>query len=181
MILIRPAEPRDCAALARVQVTSYRSAYRGVLPDDFMDRLDVEEQTQDWLNRLRERPAEVAQVAERIPGAGVIGYVLTRALPNEQGRAFDGEITALHVVPDQRRRGVGSRLLLAGAEQLARQGCRSVTLQAVEEHDARALYERLGALHVGNVQANAHGVSVTKRVYAWPDVRALLSANAADD
>jgi len=41
--MIRPATPEDARAIAEVHVASWRYAYRGLLPDDVLDRLSVEE------------------------------------------------------------------------------------------------------------------------------------------
>jgi hypothetical protein len=41
--VIRSARPGDARAIAEVHVASWRHAYRGLLPDDYLDRLSVEE------------------------------------------------------------------------------------------------------------------------------------------
>ena len=40
---IRTATPEDARAIAEVHVASWRAAYRGVLPDTYLDRLSVDE------------------------------------------------------------------------------------------------------------------------------------------
>jgi len=37
--MIRPALPNDAAEIARVHVDSWRSSYRGLLADEFLDSL----------------------------------------------------------------------------------------------------------------------------------------------
>ena len=37
---IRRARPEDAEAVARVHVAGWRHAYRGLLPDDYLDGLD---------------------------------------------------------------------------------------------------------------------------------------------
>lgn len=49
---IRPAIPADSAALARIQVDSYRAAYAGILPADYLAAFSYEDQTQDWRDLL---------------------------------------------------------------------------------------------------------------------------------
>jgi hypothetical protein len=38
-MLLRPAEPGDAIAVARVHVRSWQAAYRTLLPDDYLDQL----------------------------------------------------------------------------------------------------------------------------------------------
>lgn len=47
---IRPMEPRDAAAVARVHVRSWQAAYRRQLPDAFLDRLsaEIDQRTARW-------------------------------------------------------------------------------------------------------------------------------------
>ncbi len=40
-MIIRPARVEDAAEMAGVHVQSWRSAYRGLVPQDFVDGLDI--------------------------------------------------------------------------------------------------------------------------------------------
>src|SRR6201986_2388512 len=42
-MLLRPAEPDDAAAVARVHVCSWQIAYRGLLPEEYLDALAPED------------------------------------------------------------------------------------------------------------------------------------------
>src|SRR5258708_39343641 len=42
-MLLRPAEPADAIAVARVHVRSWQAAYRTLLPDDYLDQLRPED------------------------------------------------------------------------------------------------------------------------------------------
>ncbi|MEU6929538.1 hypothetical protein AB0A05_10295 [Streptomyces sp. NPDC046374] len=42
---IREAAPSDAAAVAAVHIRSWRAAYRGLVPDAYLDSLDVGERT----------------------------------------------------------------------------------------------------------------------------------------
>ncbi len=44
MITIRRARPADAAAIGAVHVAAWRSAYPGILPDDYLARLSVPRQ-----------------------------------------------------------------------------------------------------------------------------------------
>jgi hypothetical protein len=54
--LIRPARPADAPALAAVHVATWRDAYAGLLPDEFLASLDLDE----WTQRRRSRLANPA-------------------------------------------------------------------------------------------------------------------------
>ena len=47
-VLIRPAKSDDALEVARVHVRSWQAAYRGLLPDDYLDDLRAEERAQRY-------------------------------------------------------------------------------------------------------------------------------------
>ena len=46
--MIRPATVDDAAAVAHVHVSSWRSTYRGLMPDAVLDSLSVERRAEFW-------------------------------------------------------------------------------------------------------------------------------------
>jgi len=74
----------------------------------------------------------------------VVGYLVGRVVAGE------GEILNLAVVPEERRQGLGQRLLEAGLAALAGAGAREILLE-VREHNLPALdlYQRRGFRPVG--------------------------------
>ena len=49
MPTLRTALPTDAPALGHIQVTSWRSAFRGIAPDDYLDhQVSAGNQTEDW-------------------------------------------------------------------------------------------------------------------------------------
>ncbi len=61
---IRLATPGDATGLARVQITSYRTAYASLLPASWLRQFSLEEQTQDWRDLLTTDNDEIVYVAE---------------------------------------------------------------------------------------------------------------------
>jgi len=45
-MLLRPAEPRDALEVARVHIGTWQAAYRGLVPDEYLDSLKIEERTE---------------------------------------------------------------------------------------------------------------------------------------
>jgi hypothetical protein len=48
-IAIRRARPADAPAIARVRIDSWRSTYRGIMPDAYLDGMQVEASTALWI------------------------------------------------------------------------------------------------------------------------------------
>jgi len=93
---IRPAEPEDALAVARVHVRTWQAAYRSLLPDHYLDQLRAEDRAARYQFRNPDplRPRTIVAVE----GGVILGFATT--LPANQADLPDcGELAALHVDP----------------------------------------------------------------------------------
>jgi GNAT superfamily N-acetyltransferase len=154
IVRVRPANRQDSSGLARVQVDSYRTAYARIWSQELLDHFTYEEQEQDWLNWMADRPDDLLYVAETdaddCVGGEIVGYALARPGPTEIA-GYESELMALHVHPSRYRQGIGRRLFAAVAGQLRRQGCTSMMLWTMEEN----------------------GTGAAEVAYGWPAIESL--------
>lgn len=125
---VRPARPEDAGEIARIQLATWRVAYRRMLPKHVLDNLD-----EDWLGRRWSAAVEappsarhrVLVAVEQAEQSYLVGFAASGP-PDEQALAPDeppealGEhvvaVTDLVVEPRWGRRGHGSRLLAASVD-----------------------------------------------------------------
>ncbi len=145
--LIREARPEDAPAIAQIHVATWRVAYRGQLPDAYLDSLDPKQREPMWRRTIGmpDHPVFVAVDAGRI-----VGFCsLTRSRNPGAGEAA-GEIPTLYVEPGRWRRGCGARLLDAALQRAAAMNLREVTLWVLDSNrQARAFYEKHGFVRDG--------------------------------
>jgi ribosomal protein S18 acetylase RimI-like enzyme len=110
MVMVRPATLADAPAMGQVVVRAWQAAYRGQLPEDYLDGLRAEERAAYWDGVLRgEHGPGVILVAER--DGEVVGFAAAGPSPDPQGA---GELYAINVDPDHWGGGAGRALLGAG-------------------------------------------------------------------
>ena len=173
-IRIRPAETGDVSPIARVHVDTWRTAYRGFLPDRFLAELAYADRERMWqrvLGELRER--HIAVVADH-PTDGVVGFAL--AAPSEHPH-FAGEVLAIYVLADHQGGGIGRRLIEATAGALVERGMRSMMLWVLRDNPSRGFYEALGGRLVGEKMQEIGGVAVVEIAYGWDDAERLRSGD----
>jgi GNAT superfamily N-acetyltransferase len=178
-VRIRPARPEDSAALAEVQVESYRGAYAGLLPQAYLDGFSATEQEQDWRELLSASTEDRLLVAEA-EGDTIAGYVLCRPGAGEIS-PYDGEVVALHVRRSHQGQCIGRRLLAAAAGQLRQAGCTAPLLWTLAGNPARAWYERLGGRWIGAKDwggNDEYGAAGQEVAYGWPEIDGLVAAAA---
>ena len=170
-LTIRKAVLEDVSILGHIQVRSWRSAFRNIATDNYLDNLVSEEdQIEDWKEILFRRDS-IVLVAEVENSA--VGYIWVTLLQDES-RDWDAEIVSLHLLPEHKRKGIGRRLLETVAFKLREQGCSSVFLWVLEENQsARRFYEALGGEPAGKQQVTLGDSELTEVAYGWSDIRRL--------
>lgn len=136
----------DVEALARVHVLGWQAAYQGLMPQEFLDGLDVEERAKRWQSWLESaEPPRATLVLEDGP-EGVIGFVGVAASRDPDADPLVvGEVAAIYLLPGHWRRGGGRMLMQDAVKVLADSGMREATLWVLESNErARGFYESVG-------------------------------------
>ena len=120
---VRQARPEDAAAIARVQLAGWRTAYADVLPADTLAALRLEDFTESWRVSLEHPPTPRHRALAALAGDAVVGFAaIGPALDEDRDAHRDGELYTLLVDPDAQGSGHGSRLLAASVDRLRDDG-----------------------------------------------------------
>jgi ribosomal protein S18 acetylase RimI-like enzyme len=146
VVTVRPATVQDAPAIGRVHVRAWQAAYRGQLPDDYLDGLRPEERAASWERGLRrDRDRDPLLVAE--DDGEVVGFALVGAAQDPAGA---GQLYAINVDPDHWGTGAGRALLAAAQAELVRLGYTEAVLWVLPGNArARRFYEVAGWLGDG--------------------------------
>ena len=170
---IREARPGDAAAIARVQVESWHTTFRGVLPEDFLAGINVEERRPKWDEELND-PARASFVFVAETDAGEVVGFASCGRERKDDVEFGGEFYAVYILEAFQHAGIGRALALAVVERLIEAGFRSMLVWALEVNEGgRRFYEKLGGrlVRTGSVTRGPHTFPTVG--YGWPDIAAL--------
>ena len=126
-VSVRPATRDDALSIARVQGTTWRTAFAELLPPSALDSWDDEAAAAAWRTALTTPPSSGHTVLVAVDGGTVVGFAATA--PAAHAR----ELTVLLVEPRWGRRGHGSRLLAAVADLALAAGTTTLTTWLPEE------------------------------------------------
>ena len=172
-LVIRDAVVSDADAMGRLHVRAWQHAYRGVMPDAYLDGLRAEERIEMWcahLERPDAPPILVAEVAGEIVGFAVVGAAAPPVVsadgssePWLEVPSACGELYAMNLDPGHWGRGIGRALLRRATASLSALGYDEAVLWVVPENvRARSLYESEGWVADGAVRTDeVLGVTVT--------------------
>ena len=152
--LIRTATPEDARPVAEVHVASWRHAYRGLLPEDSLDRLSVDDREATWLGVFADPdPRSGAFVAE-VEGR-IVGFASFGPSRDEDASERTGEVPAIYLDPAVLGTGVGRELFEAATRALRDAGFARASLWVLQANSpARRFYERAGWAWDGGVSTH---------------------------
>jgi ribosomal protein S18 acetylase RimI-like enzyme len=140
---IREATLDDARAIAAIGIEAWRVGYRGIVSDEHLARLSLDDREARWVDVLSDEHARTF-VAE-VRGV-VAGYCAVAAPSRDQDAAPDtAELAALYVRPDRWRTGLGSALLARALAELESGRWTEVTLWVFAANErGRAFYAAHG-------------------------------------
>jgi GNAT superfamily N-acetyltransferase len=139
---LRRATVADAGAVAALHVRAWQTAYRGIVPDPFLDGLDVASRASRYDFDEPGPGDPVTWIA--VDGDDVGGMVCVSPGRDEDLPGL-GEVQALYVAPDRWRSGAGSALMAKAERLLAEAGFADAFLWVLEDNArARRFYEGAG-------------------------------------
>lgn len=140
---IRTARIDDAGAIAEVHVRSWKHAFPGLLPQDYLDALRPEDRLGQWQEALSSSPWPVVLVGEE--HGRVVGFIAVAPSDDAEGGHDVGEVQTVYLEPEAWGAGRGVELLDAGLAELRRAGFTRASLWVLHSNDrARRFYERHG-------------------------------------
>lgn len=161
-IALRRAGPEDWEAVAAIHSASWRSAYRGIYPDFYLDEEAPEERRAFWRRALADWNPEVDAVFLAEEAGEAVGFACLRREAEAEGPLLDN----LHVLPGRKGEGIGRRLIGAAAAWLVEREPEAPLQLGVwtDNGPARRFYARLGGREVGERELETPGGGRARQV-----------------
>jgi len=160
---IRPAAPDDAAIIARVQIETWRTTYRDLIPAAYLADLSIERRTRTHRIHLERRSLSVGIfVAEA--EIGVVGYA-SCGTSRETDTADVGELFAIYVLERTAGQGVGASLIRRTEAWFQEHRYAHAHLWVLEgNHSARGFYAHLGWIDSGERKDEDIGGVIVREV-----------------
>ena len=141
-MLVRAAQTADLLDAAQARVASWRTAFAGLVPQDFLDGMDAEAIAASWATSIA---TGRSRLYVALTGEQVVGYAGVGPERDPQAPANTGELYALYVHPDHWGSGAGRALMDAALADLRSAGCNAAWLWVLEANArGRRFYARYG-------------------------------------
>jgi ribosomal protein S18 acetylase RimI-like enzyme len=174
-LVIREAELDDAAEIAKVHVDTWRSTYRGIIPDEYLLKLSYQKRQENWMSLLGRRSKEqlfiyvVEKEDKQIVGFACGGKERT------SNPIYKGELQAIYMLKAYQNQGIGKQLVKTIATCLSRSNLNSMLVWVLADNLACQFYEALGGQKVSKQTIERGGVTLCEIAYGWIDTQFLIA------
>ncbi len=151
---IRPATLADATGIGVTHVRSWQSAYQGLLPQEYLGRLDPAECGERWRQILGHTDWSLGGVLVLTAETGITGFAAYGPTRDEdEDPARTGELRAIYLLPEAWGTGRGEQLMTLALTRLAAAGYVTATLWVLDSNArARRFYATRGWAEDGAVK-----------------------------
>lgn len=173
---IRHAQPADAPAISRVHISSWRSTYRGLVPDHVLDNLDPERNSIRWHENISRHDELKCHFVAENNQKQVVGFAIGG--PNRtENTGYNGELYAIYLLKESQRKGAGRALLLSVARWLSEHNYTSMLVWVLAQNPAKYFYEAMGGIPVGRKKIDIGNAPIDEVSYGWINIKSLLERN----
>lgn len=172
-MIVRKARREDAHAISAVHVKSWQEAYKGIINQNYLDQLKLEDRLPIWTTAL-ETPKDnsliyVAENAEQ----EIIGFA---SFGIERTKKFnaDCELYAIYLIEEYKRSGVGTKLLERGVMDLLQAGYKSMLVWVLSENPSKEFYQSFSPDEAGTEEISIAGKKHQEIAFIWDDLLGLL-------
>jgi GNAT superfamily N-acetyltransferase len=169
---IRKADIKDAPYISKVHIDTWRTTYKGIVPDQVLDGLNYEKNSIRWYDFLSKANEMICYFVAEENGQ-IIGFANGGPNRTEQ-TGFGGELMGIYVLKEFQGKGIGKALVLEVAEWLSKRGYKSMLVWVLSDNISKHFYEALGGIFVGRKKIDIGGAALEESSYGWSNLQKLI-------
>jgi ribosomal protein S18 acetylase RimI-like enzyme len=164
----------DVDELSRLHVLCWQQAYEGLLPEEFLRDLSVEQRAASWRLTVANPGAFVLVACFQDKIAGFVSCGPSR---KEAASFGDGEVYAIYIHRDHYRKGIGRRFMAEAAKFWLAKGGRSLVVMFIAANaQAELFYQSLGGVKVWEGMFEIAGIPVPDKAHVFNNLAELSTS-----
>lgn len=167
---IRKATLEDARNMTKVQIATWKSAYKNILDPKFLDHLSI-----DTNEEHRQKTINV-EFIHNIVAESEDGLIVGFAICGDERSndpIYKGEVSAIYVLDEFQRMGVGKKLLTYCIECLLKDGIRTMKIWVLKDNSYQNFYKKMGGVLIGEKKIKLGGKKYAELAFGWQDLNQL--------
>ena len=161
---IRKAKSSDVRPVTKVHVESWKTTYKNIFPEDFLESISFDKRYKLWERILNSSGEELVYVLE--VENKVIGF-LSAGPAREKNFNYDAEIYALYLLKKYQNKGYGKKLLKESFKHIKKEGYESIYLWVLKANPSVEFYKKMGGKKVKDSKIEIADNSYNEIAFAW--------------
>ena len=164
---IRSATENDLVDIAALHVSSWQTAYKGVVPDELLASRDIKSSLENWRSTFSSYPENISVALSY--GEQLVGFCCSGpVVDTDRNSPFNFEIYGLHVDPSYYRQGIGTALMTNSFDRMKCLGLSDAIVWTLEDLiQSRFFYEKNGGKLVKTGAWKVGGYTLKEVAYGW--------------
>ncbi|MGE7120889.1 N-acetyltransferase family protein [Peribacillus sp. NPDC046944] len=168
---IRKATENDITGIAHVHIKSWQSTYKGILPDSYLNSLNLETRKKNWSRNLKMLHS-ATYIAENGDGK-IVGFAAGG--PEQTNHLhIQGEVYAIYLLKEYQRQEIGRKLMKAVVDELVQKQHANLIIWALKDNPSRGFYEALGGRIISEKTVKMAGIELAEVGYGWDNILDIL-------
>ncbi|MEL7647713.1 MAG: GNAT family N-acetyltransferase [Sedimentibacter sp.] len=133
-MIIREAKISDALSIAKVNVDTWRSTYKGILSNEYLNNLSYEQREQamkNIINNSKKDGISIFVIEESINR--IVGF-FTCGRERNNDEIYHGELYAIYIIEEYQNKGIGKMLFNHVQERLSSQKLHPMLIWVLEEN-----------------------------------------------
>ncbi len=175
-MITRDATFDDIPSITKVHVDTWRTTYRGIVPDQHLANLSYDRRANRW-NQILSQGSEdgnFTYVAEDASGE-VVGFA-NGGVERTGNPLYKGELTAIYIRQTHQGKGIGRCLVRSVAQRLSQLDIDSMLVWVLGDNPACQFYATLGGTRIYEKELEIGGKPLIEVAYGWADTTNLRSS-----
>jgi len=167
-MIIREATISDALGIAKVHIDSWRTTYKGIVSDEYLNELSYSQKEKAWINIINDAQKDIKYIfVIENDENNIIGFT-SCGIEREGHTKFKGEIYAIYITKEYQNKGIGKLLFNRAVEKLNEINFSSILIWALEENNqACRFYEVIGGKKVKEKYINIGNERFKEVAYGW--------------
>ena len=115
----------DAEEIAKLVIDSWKTTYKGLIDQNYLDNLDIESAKTKWEKQI-EQNCDILIYREDGKILGVIKY------GESENVSENGEVFVLYVKPEEKRKGIGTKLINSVKQELLKKGYKKMDVWCLD-------------------------------------------------
>ena len=174
-VKIRKAVVIDASAIASINVKTWQSAYKGIIPQAHLDSLSINDKIPRWVKKISDLKENklaifVAEISD-INGSEIVGFSMGGPSHFEEFK-IDGDLHAIYILPKYWKQGIGTLLFNSVIKKFLDMNFKTMIIWALKENFACNFYKKMGGIQKFHKTLTYGGKELDALGFFWENLPA---------